>query len=274
MLRLGKIGASLRHLAGVRFGRETIPDGFVPIRDFLAEDIFIVAYPKSGATWFQNLIAGAIYGVDTKFSPPALVHDLTPDVHYSRYYRRYATPMFFKSHALPCPQYRRVVYLLRDGRDVMVSYHHYREVIDKTKIDFLEFVSPETDLFPCHWRQHVDAWTENPHAAHILVIKYEDLICEPLKQLERFCGFAGIAREPNHLHAVVQANAFHNLREKEAQMGFGRPDHAVETGPFFFRRGVVGSYKDEMPPDVSRVFLNQAGNTLQRCGYALDCVSN
>ncbi|MEJ0095983.1 MAG: sulfotransferase domain-containing protein [Methylocella sp.] len=250
--------------------QKAIFDGWSPISQFQAEDIFIVSYPKSGATWFQNLIAGVVYGVNTKFSPPALTHELTPDVHYNAYYRRYATTMLFKSHALPCPDYRRVVYLLRDGRDVMVSYHRYREAIDKTKIDFLKFVSPETDLFPCHWGEHADAWAKNPHAARILLIKYEDLVHEPVKQLERFCLFAGIVRDAEHLLAVAETNSFRNLREKEAQMGFGRADHAI-GGPFFFRRGVVGSHKDEMPPEVAKVFLSHAGETLRRCGY-LNCV--
>ena len=31
-----------------------------------AEDIFIVGYPKSGNTWFQNLVVGAVYGMDPR----------------------------------------------------------------------------------------------------------------------------------------------------------------------------------------------------------------
>ena len=35
------------------------------IEDILPEDIVVVGYPKSGNTWFQFLVAGAVYGVDT-----------------------------------------------------------------------------------------------------------------------------------------------------------------------------------------------------------------
>jgi hypothetical protein len=246
------------------------PEGFVPITQFLAEDIFIVGYPKSGNTWFQNLIAGAVFGVDPRFSPSALVHDLVPDVSYNKYYRRYATPMFFKSHALPCPEYRQVVYLLRDGRDAMVSYRHYREVHDGVEYDFLNFVTPETELYPCHWPEHVDAWMQNPYRARMLVIKYEDLLGEPVRELKRVCQFAGISRETDHLTAIAGAGSFRNLRDKEARMGFGRPDHNFPPDKFFFRRGVAGSHKDEMPPEVLEKFLEQAGETLRRCGYATD----
>jgi hypothetical protein len=94
---------------------EAIPERFVPITQFLPEDIFIVSYPKSGNTWFQNLACGVVYGVDPRLAPSTLVHDLVPDLGYQKYYRRYANPMFFKSHSLPRADFRRVVYLLRDG---------------------------------------------------------------------------------------------------------------------------------------------------------------
>lgn len=244
---------------------EAVPEGFTTITKFLPEDIFIVGYPKSGNTWFQNLVAGVVYGVDPRFAPSMLVHDLVPDVHYNKYYRRYATPMFFKSHALPCPSYRRVLYLLRDGRDAMVSYRHYREAVDGIDYDFLKFVSPETTLFPCHWAEHVDCWRQNPFGAQMLVIKYEDLLNEPVRELEQFCQFSGISRDSSHLTAIARATSFRNLRDREARSGF---DMTFSPSKFFFRRGVAGSHKDEMPPEVLKKFLEHAGETLRRCGYA------
>lgn len=248
---------------------ERIPEGFTPIGESLPEDVFVVGYPKSGNTWFQNLTAGVALGVDPRLSPPGLVHDLVPDVHFNRFYRRYATPMFFKSHALPCPDYRRVVYLLRDGRDVMVSYRHYREVIDKEKLDLLEFVNPERPLYPCHWAEHVEAWMKNPFGATMMVLKYDDLLRDPVRELTRFCAFSGLKRDEDHLRAVAASAAFGNLRSKEAEAGFGRADHEREN-PFFFRRGEAGSHKDEMSAEALSVFMTKAEPTLRRFGYLAD----
>lgn len=252
---------------------EPVPEGFTSITEFLAEDIFIVGYPKSGNTWFQNLVAGVVYGLDPIWSPSALLQDLLPYLSYYEHsprqiYRRYATPTFFLSHDLPRAEFRRVVYLLRDGRDVMVSYRHYREAIDRVEYDFLKFVSPENELYPCHWSRHVDAWIRNPYGAQLLLIKYEDLLREPVRQLQRFCEFAGISREIDHLTAIAEAASFGSLRDKEARIGFGWPDHIFPADRFFFRRGVAGSHNDEMPPEVLQRFLEQAGETLRRRGYA------
>lgn len=44
-----------------------------------------------------------------------------------------------------------------------------------------------------------------------------------------------------------------------------KPALAAKTS--FFRRGQIGSYKDEMEPDVLDVFLDHARPTLEKFGY-------
>jgi hypothetical protein len=246
-----------------------VSEEFAPMTQFHPDDVFIVAYPKSGVTWFQNLVAGAVYGVNPRFGPRILAHDLVPDIGYVKFYRRYATPMYFKSHGLPCPEYRRVVYLLRDGRDVMVSYRHYLGALYGMASDFLNFVSPETEVYPCHWAKHVDAWLRNPYQARMLIIRYEDLLREPVTELQRFCTFAGLSREAEHLATIAEAAAFQNLRSREERIGFDRPDVSFPPGMFFFRRGEAGSHKDEMSAEVLERFLEHSAETLRRCGYAI-----
>jgi Sulfotransferase domain len=263
-IRFGKDGVSLRRYLGLK--RDKAPEGYTPINQFLPEDVFIVGYPKSGNTWFQHLISGLVHGVDARTSPPLLANDLVPDVHLNAFYRRYSTPMFFKSHSLPRADYRRVVYLLRDGRDAMVSYFHYLEALRGAKLDFLELVTAGAPEIPCQWHQHVDAWLQNPHDARMLVIKYEDLLSKPVEQLERFCRFINLDRGPRQLAAVAEAAQFRNLRSKEARLGLGRTG-VWPADKFFFRRGVMGSYLDEMPSNVLQAFMREASDTLRRNGY-------
>src|SRR5437016_2347879 len=89
--------------------------GLIPIREFSEDDVFIVGYGKSGNTWFQNLASAVTYGVDPRYAPDTLIQELVPDVDYKHFYKRFKTPMFFKSHHLPNHDYKHVVYLLRDG---------------------------------------------------------------------------------------------------------------------------------------------------------------
>jgi Sulfotransferase domain len=263
--------ARIRTFLGRQLGiyKTFVPEGFSAINHHLPEDIFIVAYPKSGMTWFQNLVCGLAYGVNPGKAPPFLINDLVPDVHINRFYRRYGTTNYFKSHHLPRPEYRRVVYLLRDGRDAMVSFKHYEESLKRKTLDFLQFVTCEESLFPCKWHRHVDEWSKNPFRAEMLVIKYEDLLKQPLVQLERFCEFANLPANQEEIGGVVEAAQFQRLHDKEDKFR----DHRHEKWPadkFFFRRGIAGSHKDEMPPEVLKAFLDDASETLRRHGYPVD----
>ena len=117
--------------------------GLHHITEVWPEDVVIVRYPKSGSTWFGALVAGVVHGVDIGLSPPSLLMELVPGMHSATYYRRFHTPMYFKSHNLPTPRYRRVIYILRDGRDAMVSYYHHLRALAGDKVpddDFLQIV--------------------------------------------------------------------------------------------------------------------------------------
>lgn len=243
-------------------------EGLGPATDLSPEDVFVTGYPKSGNTWFQILVAVILYGIDLREVPFSFVKDMAPDLSARRYFRRNSTPMYFKSHALPCPEYRRVVYLVRDGRDVMVSYKHYREVLDKRQYNFLDFVSADRPLWPCHWSEHVEAWEKNPYGANMIFIRYEDLLAKPMDELKRFCAFAGIERSEERLQMAIDTTVFKALQDKELKEG--NLDPTYKSSKPFFRRGVIGSYADEMPPDVLARFLTHAAPTLKRFGYIVD----
>lgn len=241
--------------------------GFTPVGQFLEPDIFIAGYPKSGNTWFQNLIAGIYFGVDPEFAPDTLVQELVPDIHFKTYYQRFKTPMFFKTHNLPKSEYKRVVYLVRDGRDVMVSYYHHQIAMLGENIDFMMMVRDGKDLFPSKWHEHVQAWDANLYHAEKIVIKYEDLKQDPLSVLNQFCDFAQIKRDPTFIKQVIDKTEFSKLqsKEKSGQMFFA--NQAWPGNHRFFRRGMIGSHKDEMPSEVLDVFLKEAEPTLKSLGY-------
>lgn len=234
------------------------------IADFNHSDIFVAGYPKSGNTWVQYMMAGMVFGINTWLAPDSLIQDLIPDVNFKRFYRRYLSSMFFKTHDLPKPNYRKVIYLVRDGRDVMVSYFHHLAAIGNPP-DCLKLVSTGEGLFPCRWHEHIEAWTANPHGAQIITISYERLKEDTVTQLQRICDFAGLERERSFLEQVAGNSTFENMRKKEEKFGWLNPIWPRDKA--FVRRGKVGSFKDEMPPAVLEAFMRLSTSTLRRLGY-------
>ena len=253
-LRLAAARAALRVAAPAT--------GWKPIGDHEPGDVFVVGFPKSGHTWVQYLLAGVL-GLDASRVSDALVNDLIPDVHARLGYRRYSTPVFFKSHALPAPSYRRVVYLLRDGRDAMVSwFHHHNALFPPVAFPTLVRRAPHLEA---RWHEHVEAWTANPHGAELLVLRYEEMRREPVRELGRLMAFAGLEVAPEVLAAAVANASFERQKQREAKLGWETKEWPKDRP--FVRRGAVGSFRDEMPPEALALFLAEAGATLQKFGY-------
>jgi hypothetical protein len=239
--------------------------GLTPINDHRADDIFVVGFPKSGNTWVQYLLAGLLCGLDAKRCSDVLIQEIVPDIYDRAGYRRHTQPMFFKSHDLPRPDYRRVIYLLRDGRDAMVSYfHHYNALFPG--MDFATLVRTAPDL-PARWHEHVEAWLANPHGAELLIVKYEELLRDPVAQLRRICTFANIEADDARLVHASNAASFANMKLREKRLGWDHPTWPKDKA--FVRRGTVGSYHDEMPPEILALFHVEAGATLLKSGYSL-----
>ena len=228
------------------------------------QDIFICGYPKSGNTWMQNLLAGVLYGISTKYLPDNLVQELIPDVHYKQYYKRFLQFSIFKSHYSPQPEYKKVIHLIRDGRDAIVSYYAMNQALG-IKYSLEEMVIEGKGIIS-KWHEHTQAWIENPYKADILVIKYEDLHADPLNILLKICHFIDIDRDIDLLNRAISGNTFAKMQEKEDIYGFSTFKNKSER---FIRRGKIGSYKDEMPSELTKHFENVAKMQLDKFGYAI-----
>jgi len=233
------------------------------VEDTDPEDVFIIGFPRSGHTWMQYLLAGLVGGVDTSNCADALVQELVPDVQDRLAYRRYTQPVFFKSHHLPRPAYRRVVYLLRDGRDAMVSYFHHYNALNPP-VDFPTLIRKAPRL-EARWHEHVERWHANPYGAAMITVRYEDLKRAPVDGLRRVAEFAGVPTTDGQLQRAVAGAAFEQQQKREATRGWEHRNWPKDQR--FVRRGTVGSHRDEMPADARALFTAEAGATLQKYGY-------
>lgn len=231
--------------------------------EILPADVVIAGYPKSGNTWFQNIIAATVYGMNLQETPLDIISILIPDISRAYYHRFTDQTMYFKSHLLPQQKYRKVVYLVRDGRDALVSYYHYSRAIDKP-ITWEQLVDTGVRYFGT-WQNHVAAWHQNPYQAEMIIMRYEDLLDNMVNELKRFCDFVGIERDEQALRLVQDLTNFQSMQKREDRFGI----HNFQRDENFVRRGIKGSFQDEMPPEIVQAFQAQAGDWLARLGYDL-----
>jgi hypothetical protein len=123
-------------------------------------------------------------------------------------------PRLVKTHArwLPFFQGNRSIGLVRDPRDVMVSYYHYQK--DRNQIydgSFSDFVRDHRFGLR-RWIDHHDSWRDRWN----LVIRYEDMKANTIGQLERILRFLGIETKPDQIERAVKRSAMERTRRVES----------------------------------------------------------
>lgn len=228
-------------------------------------DVFIASYPKSGVTWLRHMTASLVYGMDASKVSDILVNMVFPDLHAYKYYLRTGFPVVFKTHDLPRPEMKKVLHLVRDGRDVMVSYYAMLKN-QGYNITLDSMINDGAGLFPCDWSTHCSEWLKNPYEADICRISYEDLKHSPLKTLQKYCDFIGIEVDEKAISAAISQGEFSKMQKKEKDQGWG-PNKMGEG--LFVRSGQTGSYRKEMAEELIKKFSDRNKNMLSSLGYTI-----
>jgi len=221
--------------------------------------VWLASYPRSGNT-FLRIVLKNLYGLGTYsvYNDPALDRLGISDVvgHIALPRGKIAELQgdrevhFVKTHELPPSGADPSIYLVRDGRDALVSYAHYLGRVEGKPGDFEQRLA-ETIAGDCpfgRWSDHVVAWLDN--AAPTAVIKYEDLVADP----------PGIVRA---------ALAHVGLEQIAPVRSAGLPEFGElhSRAPAFFRKGKPGQWKAEMSPSLRRHFWRWNSSGIFRAKY-------
>ena len=237
--------------------------------------LFVAEHPKSGGTWLAGMVSDYLQLPFPRYSLlpvtfPAVVHT----------FRRYH------------PRLRRVLYLYRDGRDVMTSLYFDRlriarhserpgrRYVDRTYsrlfgkgydpadvvrhlprfIEF-EFTNPGRGT-PLNWADHIADWHHPDRAVGITYLSYEEL--------RRDCaGALGRAIEAATGEPVDDWGIETTVEKMSMKRQTGRePGEADPTQ--HARKGIVGDWRNHFSREAAELFDRLAGDTLVRLGYERD----
>lgn len=163
------------------------------------------------------------------------------------------------------------VYIIRDPRDVAISAaDHFGKTLDEMITymdDSLATCAPMAGQIvhelQSSWSNHVESWTKWNHPG-IFVVRYEDLLADPLDQFGRVARHFGITSDPARIEKAVEFSAFKQLQELEASEGFVERSLHSER---FFRSGRSGGWRDELTAEqVARIEQDHA-TQMKRFGY-------
>jgi hypothetical protein len=237
------------------------------------DDTFIASYPRSGNTWTRFLIANLMHPEQPVTF--ANIETIIPDATAlsSRELKRVPRPRLIKTHEYFEPRYRKVIYLVRDPRDVVLSLYNfrrkYRSVDDSYSIERYvaeRFLPGDLDV---SWGEHVGSWlgTRMNHPGFQLV-RYEDLLQDPTRELCRLAGFLGIAASTEALTQAIERSSANRLRQLE------KVEHEAwvttkgkRADVPFIAEAVAGTWKQKLPEPSVALIESAWGHLMNSLGY-------
>lgn len=237
-------------------------------------DVFLVSYPRSGNTWLRSMIAQLL--TRKKIDSLRELDYVVPDIYYEVPASRVVElPFYFvKSHeplrlGTASAQYRRVIYIVRDPRDIVISYHRFLLNNGESHKDLSEFVSDFASgrIFPGSWQEHVESWTHESGcfgSLRIKILRYEDICKEPVGALEAIAEFIEVKIDKLFLEQIANESSIDEMRRKERSGN--RPVN--ENGEaYFIGKGQPGAFETELDAEIVNKIVEMAGNTMRRYGY-------
>jgi hypothetical protein len=252
------------YLVKKSFGR-LMPDH--PLHD----DLYIVSFPKSGTTWLNFLMANVHLKMSGSSQQVTFynIDDFIPDIEQVRCIKENILPFpghrVIKSHAEFNPFYQKIIYLVRDPRDVMVSYYWFLKKLGSFQEDISQLIRSQTYGIAA-WCRHVQDWVEKtPVSSRIEFIRYEDMKADIFKVLSRIYTLIGHQIPTPVLEQAIELSSFDNMKKLEADYNFGGDFRF--PGLEFVRKGKPGGYRDEMSEDDLALVSAKASRWLALFGY-------
>lgn len=225
--------------------------------------VLITEFPKSGASWFCQMMSDA-----TGIPFP---RNVAPKLQQS----------IMHGHHLFHPRMSKAIHIMRDGRDVMVSaYYHalfdndknHPSLVKRTRnlVGFTDydnvienmptFIRYMFEIYPARSKRHF-SWSEminnaTKYKENVCSIKYEELLTNPADCLVEALEFYNLnVPSRNELNKIVEKYSIKNRRT---------------GGGSFVRKGISGDWKNHFNDEACAVFKEYASETLINAGYESD----
>ena len=169
---------------------------------------------------------------------------------------------------------RAAVYIVRDPRDVAVSLAHHEgrrmnEAVDVLCCSGASLAKSGRRLYDqlasCTgtWSEHVRSWVDQaPFPVHVL--RYEDCLAHPVLSFREAFAAAGIDASESEVAKAVDRASRDRLQAQEEASGFRERQNRQAL---FFRRGVTGSWREELSADLADRVVEEHGEMMARLGY-------
>ena len=233
------------------------------------EDIILSSYPRSGSTWLRFLLLESITGRAAEWKE---LNRLIPYVggHRSIPPLLPGASRLVSTHDPRVGPCRRSVLLVRDPRDVVLSYYRWLclQGYDHDLETFLPAYLDGRLSLHGSWADNTRYWLDSAlqGEGRLHLVRFEDLRVDPATTIQRILLFIGAAVSDHAIQSAVAGNTIERSREKEER---SRPEDVrrFKTGGRFVHEGLVGAWQSKLTNDQVRRVERRVGDLLDELGY-------
>lgn len=270
----------------------------------MTDILWLASFPKSGNTWVKMILAairakGELSDInDPTISASCTSKELadqfsTIRVSEEDYFAFQRSEIFkkmvlasgeheliLKTHCchisiggeslIPNSLSRGCILIVRNPFDVVCSVMNHFSLDEFAAIELLTSNKSRIghpDLHYSNWiiSWHVfhNSWLKN-FSKPILVLRYEDMIAEPLQQYRRIADFMSQSLSDLQLRRVISSTSFNRLKYLEEKSGFQEKPAEAKR---FFNQGKVGSFKTQLSQKGINEILKCLENHMNKIGY-------
>jgi FkbM family methyltransferase len=229
-------------------------------------DIFLVSYPHSGNTWIRTIIANVKAGSSEitykNIQESVIDYYKEPFLLYNNYENR-----IIKSHEFYCKDYPKVIYIYRDGRDVLSSYYYFYKQFYNFDDSFKHFIisAIEGNVAYGSWAEHIRSWMKNKVSYPVLYVKYEDLISNFETTTNKILEFTGLSKINNDYKKIF----YQSSKDLQNRLFI---NHHYENSKSTTEENLIKNiskknWNDLADREINDLFWNKFGETMEFLGY-------
>jgi len=205
-----------------------------------SDDVLLVSFPRSGSTWMRFLLCNLISLLewDGRVIDFPQLNQTMVELGVNNLLKSWphsTIPRVVKTHKTYWPVFgkNRAICIIRDPRDVMVSFYHFMKDRQGTHAGtFAEFIRNRRFGLEA-WFRHYISWRDH----WTLVVRYEDLKEDAFCEFNRVLDILGVSYPEDIVREAISRSSIERVQDIEKASSISNGEEAR-----FARDGRTGQW--------------------------------